>query len=64
MGRYIADHFMPYGVIAVLELVVQEDTPVVVREAHYRLVPFNDITAQDRALFRSRAGLPPEDPSE
>ena len=64
VGRAIAAQFMPNGVIALFELAVQEDTPVVVREAHYRLVPFNDITAQDRALFRSRAGLPPEDPSE
>ncbi len=64
VGRAIAAQFMANGVIALFELAVQDDAPAVVREAHYRLVPFKEITPEDRALFRSRAGLPPENPPE
>lgn len=60
VGRPIAAQFMADDVIALFELAVQDDAPAVVREAHYKLVPFNDITPDDRALFRGRAGLPPE----
>jgi hypothetical protein len=60
--RPVAAQFMS-SVIALFELAVQDDEIVVVREAHYELVPFDEITPEDRKLFRSRAGLPPERPT-
>jgi len=47
------------AVIALFELAVQDDNVVVVREAHYQLVPNEDITSEDRAIYRTQAGLPP-----
>jgi hypothetical protein len=57
-ARSIAAQFMG-DIIALLELAVQDERIVVVRESHYRLVPHNEITAADLELFKSQAILPP-----
>jgi hypothetical protein len=61
--RPIAAQFMPSGTIALFEVAIHENAMVVVREAHYKLVPFDEITPEDRKLFRSQAGLPPLPPT-
>jgi hypothetical protein len=58
VARAIAAQFMG-TVIALFELAVQDDNVVVVREAHYQLVPNEEITSEDRAIYRTQAGLPP-----
>ncbi|WP_197521231.1 hypothetical protein [Mycobacterium sp. E787] len=62
VGRPIAAQFMG-SVIALFELAVQNEELVVVREAHYELVQYDDITPEDRELFRIQAQLPPVDSS-
>jgi hypothetical protein len=49
--RPIAAQFMTDDVIALFELTVQDTEIVVVREQHYKLVPSNEITPQDRAIY-------------
>lgn len=54
-ARSVAVQFMDDDKIAMFELGLQEDQVAVIREAHYRLVSFSDITDEDRDLYlRSR----------
>lgn len=56
VARPVAAQFMNDGKIAMFELTVQDDQIRIVQEAHYRLVPFGDITDEDRATY-SRIAL-------
>lgn len=51
VARPVAAQFMTDGVIALFELGLQDDEIVVVRESHYKLVPFDDISPEDRATY-------------
>ncbi len=62
VARAIAAQFMG-TVIALFELAIQDDKVVVVREAHYQLVPNDEITIEDKAIYRTQAGLPPIPPA-
>jgi len=54
-ARSVAVQFMGNDKIAMFELGLQDSQVAVIREAHYRLVPFGEITDNDRALYlRSR----------
>lgn len=56
-ARSIAVQFMEGHKIAMFELGLQDEQVAVIREAHYRLVPFADITEADRGLYlRAREG--------
>lgn len=55
--RPIAAQFMG-SVIALFELAIQDEEIVVVRESHYELVPYDQISESDRDLFKKAAGLP------
>ena len=57
VARPIAAQFVG-DIIALFELAVQDESIVIVRESHYRLVPHNEITAADRELFKSQAMIP------
>jgi hypothetical protein len=46
---------MSNGVIALFELTLQDSQVRVLREAHYRLTPHEDINDEDRALYRLAA---------
>ncbi len=50
--RSIAVQFMDDGTIALFELAWQDESIRVARESHYRLVPSDEITQQDRNLYR------------
>lgn len=63
VARPIAAQFMG-DTIALFELAVQDESIVIIRESHYRLVPHNEITALDRELFKSQALLPRAVPLE
>jgi hypothetical protein len=55
VARPVAVQFMDDDKIAMFELGLQENQVAVVREAHYRLVSYTEITNEDRALYlRSR----------
>ena len=58
LARPVAAQFMANGVIALFELALQEDEIVVVRESHYKLVPYGDISDQERNLYARNAQLP------
>lgn len=51
VAKSIAVQFMDDRKIAMFELGLQDGMIAVVREAHYRLVAFDDITEEDRALY-------------
>lgn len=51
VARPIAAQFMAGGKIALFELTVQDDQIRIVQEAHYRLVPYGDITDADRQTY-------------
>lgn len=50
-ARSVAVQFMDDDKIAMFELGLQEDRVAVIREAHYRLVSFSEITDEDRELY-------------
>ena len=50
-ARSIAVQFMADDKVAMFELGLQDEQLTVIREAHYRLVPFAEITDEDRALY-------------
>lgn len=50
-ARAIAVQFMDNDKIAMFELGLQDFQVAVIREAHYRLVPYADITDEDRELY-------------
>ncbi|MFJ6550029.1 endonuclease [Microbacterium sp. NPDC091676] len=50
-ARSVAVQFMDDDKIAMFELGLQDDQVAVIREAHYRLVAFADITDEDRDLY-------------
>lgn len=50
-ARSVAVQFMEDDKIAMFELGIQDDQVAVIREAHYRLVAFSDITDEDRDLY-------------
>lgn len=50
-ARSVAVQFMDNDKIAMFELGLQEDQVAVIREAHYRLVSFSEITEEDRDLY-------------
>lgn len=52
--RAISAQFMADDLIALFELTIEEDTIKIVDEAHYRLVPSEQITAEDLAGYRAR----------
>lgn len=52
-ARSIAVQFMDDDKIAMFELGLQDDQITVVRESHYRLVPYGDVTDEDRGLYFS-----------
>ena len=55
VARPVAVQFMDDDKIAMFELGLQDNQVAVIREAHYRLVSFTDITDEDRSLYlRSR----------
>jgi hypothetical protein len=55
VARPVAVQFMDDDKIAMFELGLQDNQVAVIREAHYRLVSFVDITAEDRSIYlRSR----------
>jgi hypothetical protein len=51
VARSIAVQFMDDEKIAMFELGLQDDQVAVIREAHYRLVAFGDISEADRNLY-------------
>lgn len=51
VARPVAAQFMDNGVIALFELALQDDEVRVVRETHYKLVPYDDITDNDRSIY-------------
>lgn len=51
IARSVAVQFMADGVIAVFELVQQDGSIKVAREAHYKLVPYAAISAEDRVQY-------------
>lgn len=53
VARPVAAQFMDHGVIALFELGLQDDEIVVVRENHFKLVPYEEISAEDRAVYAS-----------
>lgn len=57
--RNVSVQFAGNGLIALFDLTVQDDRVVIRREAHYKLVPAEEITAQDLASYDLAAG--PED---
>ncbi len=55
VARSVAVQFAEDGVIVLFELVMQDEYIKVAKESHYRLVPCDQITTQDRALYRQAA---------
>lgn len=55
VARPVAAQFMGDGVIALFELGLQDDEIVVVRENHFKLVPYRDITPEERELYARQA---------
>ncbi|MGL4340646.1 MAG: endonuclease [Rhodoglobus sp.] len=55
-ARSVAVQFMDDNKIAMFELGLQDDHVAVIREAHYRLVAFSDITNEDRGLYLRTRG--------
>lgn len=55
LARPVSAQFMPNGVIALFELTLQDSQVRVLREAHYRLTPHEDIDDEDRAMYRLAA---------
>lgn len=53
--RAIGAQFLSKDTIAMLELGMQEGEVVVVAEAHYKLVPHEEISAEDLAKYRERS---------
>lgn len=51
VARAIAVQFMDNDKIAMFELGLQDFQVAVIREAHYRLVPYAEITDEDRELY-------------
>lgn len=49
--RPVAAQFMDHQVIALFELGLQDDEVVVLRERHYTLVPYSDISSSERELY-------------
>lgn len=62
VARPIAAQFMAGGKIALFELTVQDDQIRIVQEAHYRLVPYGDITDADRQTYTRIAQSHPPRP--
>ena len=56
--RPIAAQFMADG-IALFEVTIHDDRLVVVREAHYQLVPYDSVTDEDREFYKRTADVPP-----
>lgn len=54
--RAISTQFMEDDLIAIFELVVQEEQVKLVREKHYRLVPSSDISDDDLRQYRASSG--------
>lgn len=52
VARPVAAQFMDNGVIALFELALQDDEIRVVQEAHYKLVPYEGISDDDRRLYK------------
>jgi hypothetical protein len=52
--RPIAAQFMRGDLIALIELEVNGEEPAVLREKHYRLVPQEEVTAENLSLYRGR----------
>jgi hypothetical protein len=50
--RTVSAQFMADDVVAMFELAVEADMVVIVDEKHYRLVPADQITADDLAIYR------------
>lgn len=56
--RAVAAQFMAKG-IALFEVTVHDNRMVVVNEAHYELVPYDQVTDEDRLRYRQTANVPP-----
>jgi hypothetical protein len=52
--RPVAAQFMRDDLIALFEFVETDDGVAIAEEKHYRLVPYDEITADDLATYRSR----------
>ena len=52
--RAVSAQFMESDLIALFELTLEDGTIKIVDEAHYRLVPFDRISAADLAAYRER----------
>lgn len=50
-ARPVAAQFMDDDTVALFELAIQDDEIVVLAEQHYKLVLFEDVTDEDRALY-------------
>lgn len=57
VARALAVQFMQDGVIALFELGKQDGCIRVVRESHYMLVPYTEISDEDRVLYKQAASF-------
>jgi hypothetical protein len=56
--RAVSTQFADDGIIAMFELVLEDDEIKVVQERHYRLVPADSVTREDLRRYRTLGGNP------